>query len=177
MTSDLCMHSTRSTCISTRINYPMHLQLKNPIRKISNIAQYIAQQIAQRCQCQYSGSFIVDSELSCTTENDVIYQARLLSTDGRTALEIRNVTQQWVLSRPAIIIDSLSYQVDSDCLTVIKELGITSCDAVSESKAQDQRPIISASVAAVVVIMLACVGAILIIAFFLKRKLKNHNER
>ena len=161
------------------MNQLSRLQLKNPIMKTSNIAQYIARQIAQRCQCQYSGSFIVNGELSCTTGNDVIYQAQLLSTEGKTALEIRNITQQWVLSRPAIIIDSLSYQVDSDCSTVITELGVTSCDDVSESKAQDQLPLISASVVAIVVMLLACVGATSIIAlyFFLKRKSVNHSER
>ena len=112
----------------------MCLQGENAVKKISDIARFISQQIAQLCQCQYSGSFIVDGQLFCTTKNNVIYQAKLLSTDGKTALEIRNITQLWVLSKPIVTIEEKFYQLDPFCSVVVKELGVTSCDSVSSTE-------------------------------------------
>ena len=87
-------------------------------------------QIAQHCQCQYNSSLIVDYQFVCTTTDyDVVFQAELLPTENRTALEIRNTIQQWVLSNPFITINNISYQVDSKCSTEVKELGVTSCTA------------------------------------------------
>ena len=109
----------------------MCLQEENAVRKTSDIAQFISQQVAQLCQCQYSDSFIVDGRLFCTTKNNVIYQAKLLSTDGKTALEIRNITQLWVLTKPIITIEEKFYQLDPFCSVVVKELGVTSCETAS----------------------------------------------
>ena len=95
-----------------------------------NIAQSVTQQVSQWCQCQYPGSFITNSQLFCTTNNDVIYQALLLPTDSKTALEIRNIIQLWVLSNPTIMLDGKSYHLYSNCSVVVKELGVTSCGVV-----------------------------------------------
>ena len=118
----------------------MCLQGENAVRKISDIARFISQQIAQLCQCQYSDSFIVDGQLFCTTKNNVIYQAKLLSTDGKTALEIRNITQLWLLSKPIIAIEEKFYQLDPFCSAVVKEFGVTSCDTVSSTESLSEPP-------------------------------------
>ena len=147
------------------------------------------------CQCQYSDSLIIDDQLFCATKNDVIYQAKLLSTDGKTALEIRNITQQWVLSRPTIMIGNLSYQVDPNCSTVVKELGATSCHimvtesqpdnqqpTVSESQANNQLPAITTNTILVSVVIvgmiLLCIGLIILFLCCLHiRKSKSHDVR
>ena len=102
--------------------------------KNADIAEFVSQHIAQRCQCHYSSSFIADGRLFCTTKNNIIYQAQLLPTDSKAALEIRNTTQLWVLSKPVIIIDGESYQLDFQCSVEIKELGMTFCDAVGSTE-------------------------------------------
>ena len=104
------------------------LQKEKTFTKTMAIENIIAQEIALRCKCQYSSGFITDSHLFCTIKNNVIYQAQLLSTDSKTGLEIRNITQDWVLSKPLLKIDEISYQLDPDCSIVAKELGITTCD-------------------------------------------------
>ena len=103
------------------------MQKEKVTQKTTTIAQFVAQQIAQWCQCQYSSSFITDSQLFCTTNNNVVYQGQLLPTDNKTALEIRNITQLWVLRKPVIMMDGQSYQLHSNCSVVVKELGVTSC--------------------------------------------------
>ena len=105
------------------------IQNENPERKTSSIAQFLAQQIAQLCQCQYSNNYITDAQFLCTAKDDVIYQAVLLSTDDKTAFEIRNNTQQWILSKPVLMIEQQYYEVDPYCSVVVNELGTTTCDA------------------------------------------------
>ena len=145
---------------------------------VSTIAQFIAQQIVQHCQCQYSANFIVDGQLFCTSDNSVVYQAQFISTDSETALEIRNITQQWVLSRPTITINGLSYQIDPDCSTVANKLGVTSCNIVSESQPNNQLPTISVSVVLIGMTLLVCIGSIIFSLYYLhRRKLKSRSLR
>ena len=80
------------------------------------------------CQCQFSSSYITDSQMFCTVKDAVIYQAQLLPTDNKTAFEIRNTTQLWILSKPVLVIEQRPYQVDPYCSVVVKELGTTTCD-------------------------------------------------
>ena len=110
------------------------LQKEKTLTKIMTIEKLITQEIAQRCKCQYSSSFIADGHLFCTIKNNVIYQAQLFSTDSKTGLEIRNITQDWVLSKPFLKIDGVSYQLDPGCSVVVKELGITACDYEATSQ-------------------------------------------
>ena len=137
---------------------------------VSTIAQFITQWIVQHCQCQYSANFIVDGQLFCTTKNSVVYQAQFISTDSKMALEIRNITQQWVLSRPTITINGLSYQVDPNCSTVVNKLGVTSCNIVSESQPNNHLPAISVSVVLVGMMLLVCIGSIIFSLYYLHRR-------
>ena len=138
-----------------------YLQDNNSTVKIPEIAHFIAQRIMQLCQCQYSDRYIIDGQLFCTSESDVIYQAQLLSTAGITAQEIRNITQQWVLSRPTIMIADLSYQVDPGCSVVVQELGETLCSSV---------PIVVSVVIVVSVLLLLFVGLITAFLCYLHKK-------
>jgi hypothetical protein len=151
--------------------------------KVSTIAQFIAQRIVQGCHCQYSPSFIVNGQLFCASKDSAIYLAQLISTDGKTALEIRNVTQQWVLSGPTIVISGLSYQVDPSCSTVVNELGVTSCNTnnnnmVSDSQPRpnNQLPVITVSVSLAGVMLLVCVGSVIFtLCYIHRRKSMSHS--
>ena len=147
---------------------------------MSAIAQFIAQRIMQGCQCQYSARFIVSGQLFCASKNSVIYQAQFIPTDNKTALEVRNITQQWVLSGSAITINSLSYKVDPSCSIVVNELGVFSCH-VSESQPNHNNhlPVITVSVSLVGVMLIVCVGSVTCIFFIVcylhRRKTKSHS--
>ena len=151
--------------------------------KINHVAHVVAQQIALLCWCEYSGNFIGDGHLFCTTKNDVIYQAKLLPTVKKTALEIRNITQRWALSRPTIMIDEKYYQIDPNCSVVVKEFGVTSCGTVglSESLSTSQPAISTIELVSVtgtgIMLLLVIVLIILLVCCAYRKKSKSSNKR
>ena len=106
--------------------------------------------MAQLCQCRYSSRFIVSSQLLCTAKNDVtiVYQAKFLPSDSKTALEIRNTTHLWILTKPIIIVDNQFYHVDPYCSIIVNELGMTSCGSSSSTEAllPNDKPFLGLSV-------------------------------
>ena len=149
--------------------------------KVSTIAQFIAHQIEQGCQCQYSANFIINGQLFCASKNSAMYLAQLTPIDNKTALEIWKILQQWVLSGPAITINSLSYKVDPSCSIVVNELEVTSCniDITSESQPNNHLPVIIVAVTLSLGMMLIiCVGSVIFTLYFLhRRKSKSHSVR
>ena len=148
--------------------------------KVSIVAQFIAEQIEQGCDCHYSASFIANGQIFCASKDNAVYQAQLISTDNKTALDIRNITQQWVLSRPTIVIGDLFYQVDPDCSTAISKLGATSCGIISETQHNNHNShaVISVSVILVGMVLLVFVGSVIISLCYLhRRKSKGYNMR
>ena len=148
--------------------------------KILTIAQFIAHQIEQGCQCQYSANFIINGQLFFASKNSAMYLAQLIPTDNKTALEIWNILQQWVLSGPAITINSLSYKVDPSCSIVVNDLEVTSCsiiDIMSESQPNNHLPVIIVAVTLSLGMMLIiCVGSVIFTLYCLyRRKSKSHS--
>ena len=109
----------------------------------------------------------------------VIFQAILLPSDGKTAEELRNATERWVLMKPIMIISGASYQLDTDCSVVITEVGDTSCNtlspAASTAGSNDDNIIIMAySIGGGILLLLAIamVVVILTVCVLLRRKSK-----
>ena len=98
----------------------------------------------------------------CTANDDVVYQAKFLPSVAKTALEIRNTTQLWILTKPIIAIDEKLYQVDPSCSVVVQQLGMTSCDSnpSTEARLPDQNPSFGKSV----VELVAVIGAGVLLA-------------
>ena len=129
---------------------------------MASIAQFIAQRIAELCQCRYSNRFIVGGLLLCTEKNNVVYQAKFLPSDTKTALEIRNITQRWILTKPIIVIDEVFYHVDPYCSIIAKELGSTSCGESRSTEASNQNPSLAIGVSVIELSSIAGVGAMLV---------------
>lgn len=111
------------------------MQISNTTDKIADLTDGISKAIVDMCQCLYISNFIVDSRLFCSVDKSKItYQALLLTTDGKTAEEVRNLTQEWVLTEPAVNIQDKMYQLDSYCSVVIDEIGVIACDPISPTK-------------------------------------------
>ena len=98
----------------------------------------------------------------CTANDDVVYQATFLPSVTKTALEIRNTTQLWILTKPIIAIDEEFYQVDPACSIIVQELGMTLCDSnpATEMRLPDQNP----SFGKGVVELIAVIGAGVLLA-------------
>ena len=151
------------------------------------MSQFIAQRLAQLCQCQYSSSSIVNSRLLCTAKNDAVYQAKLLPSDTKTALEIRNMTQQWILTKPIIAINERFYQVDPYCSIIVKELGMSSCDSVPSTEAllpeqnasfgKDIIELVGVIVAGILLVVVITMAVILVLCCVCRKKSKSYDIR
>ena len=142
--------------------------------------------MAQLYQCQYSSSFIVNSQLLCTAKNDVVYQAKFLPSINKTALEIRNATQLWILTNPIIIIDGQVYELDPYCSIIVNELGVTSCGSSSSTEAllPSEKPSLGLSVIELAsisgggaILVLVIMLVIFLVLCYVMKKSKSHNVR
>ena len=116
------------------------------------------------CNCQYSEDFIDGGQFFCpSSRKQIIYQAILLKTSGKTAEEIRNTTQVWVLMKPVLTVSGKSYQLDPYCSVVIRDVGDTSCDVISHDAESSNNEIIYGIsggillIVAVVIIFTLCI--------------------
>ena len=148
------------------------LQVTNSMMKISDISNSISGAISQRCLCQYPSSFIVNGRLFCgENKNDVIFQSHFLTTDLKTPEEIRNLTQQWVLTKPLVRINNKMYQFDPYCSVAVEELGETTCDAISPTEAETDEVALRftlleiASIAIMAVLLVVVIVAFAVIAY------------
>ena len=136
--------------------------------------------MSKLCQCQYSSSYIVDSQLFCTSNNDVIYQARLLSmTDQITALELRNFTQFWVLSKPMLMIEGKYYQLDSSCSVVVNKFRTTSCDIPPSTEPVPEKfnvpnYTLGTAIGLGIVLLLIIIVMIIVVIYFVRKRSKGH---
>ena len=106
----------------------------NTTSKVSDISKAITEAIAELCQCQYTRSFIADSQLFCNGKGEVVYQGQLLTTDDKTAEEIRNLTQEWVLNKPFISVSNQTYQLNAYCSVTIDKVGKSVCNTISSTE-------------------------------------------
>ena len=102
--------------------------------KVSDISNSVTKAIAELCQCQYPSSFVVDSQLFCDGKSEVVYQGQLLTADSKTAEEVRNLTQEWVLNKPFISVSDKTYQLIPYCSVNIDKVGESMCDAISPTE-------------------------------------------
>ena len=131
------------------------------------------------CNCEYSENFIDSGQFLCSSsKKEIIYQAQLLTTDGKTAEEIRNITQNWVLTKPIVTISGQRHQLDPYCSVVIREIGDLSCDPTvptSGVKSGTRGYLVGYS-AGIVLVLSAVVGIIIvamIITFYAVKKYRS----
>ena len=123
----------------------------------------------------------------CTAKNGVVHQAKFLPSDSKTALEIRNTTQLWILTKPIIAIDEQFYRVDPYCSVIVEELGVTSCDSnpTTETLLPDQNPSFGKSIielvsvigAGVLLVLVIVMAVILVLCCVCRRKSKRYDVR
>ena len=105
-------------------HYTQHFQDENPIEKATEISSTIVDILLRVCECPYSLEYVTHSRLLCgSNENEVIYQANLLNTDGKTAAELKGTVQLWVDNAPAIMVGGTLQKVDSYCQVDVTEVG------------------------------------------------------
>lgn len=152
----------------------------NTTGKVSDISKSVTKAIAELCQCQYTSSFIVDSQLFCNGKSEVVYQGQLLTTGSKTAEEVRNLTQEWVLNEPFIGVNDQLYQLNPYCSVIVDKVGENACDAISPTEPtlkSDEKSYagftireISFIVVMALLVLVIVVLAVCATAYFIKRK-------
>ena len=112
----------------------------------------------------------------------MVYQGQLLTTDGKTAEDVRNLTQEWVLNKPFIRVSDQSYQLNAYCSVIIDKVGESVCDAISpteptlKSEKNTYTGFTIRETSFIVVMILLVLGivafAVCATAYFIKRKSK-----
>lgn len=154
---------------------------------MSDIANAITKQISNRCQCTYRSNLIIDSQLFCDDDpNKLIYQAQSLKleSDGRTSDEIHTLIQDWVLTKPSILINSQSYKLDSSRSVIVQTLGNSTCvilsptTGVSEPEAPytpSSFELATIAVVGLILLLILLVVVSLAVFFVAKRSKKKDN--
>ena len=148
--------------------------------KAKDMAQAISEQIAQICNCEYSKNFVDNGQFFCSSsEKEIVYQARLLTTDGKTAEEIRKLTQKWVLTKPFVTISGKRYLLDPYCSVVIQEIGNLTCDPtilnVQSSSVRASGNLVGYSVG--IVLFLSVMVGTISVAFYAVKKYRLKKAR
>ena len=124
----------------------------------------------------------------CIAENDVVYQAKFLPSYSKMALEIRNTTHLWILTKPIIVIDEQFYEVDPYCSIIVNELGSTSCGSSPSTEATLQNQKLFLGMSLIELASITGVGAMLVFVIVLviflvscciykRKKAKSYNVR
>ena len=157
------------------------IQRENPTSKMSAITNATTEQLSEQCQCSYTGSHIVSSQLFCDN-NKLIYQAKFLETSGKTLNEISTLIQKWVLSQPFISINSKPYELDSSCSVFVDAPGISTCalqsttasTLIPQATLRPPSPLELAAVVGVgIILLLLAIVVIGLVTFFIRRSRKN----
>ena len=155
--------------------------------KVKDMAQAISEQIAQICNCEYSKNFVDNGQFFCSSsEKEIVYQAQLLTTDGKTAEEIRNLTQKWVLTKPFVTISGKGHQLDPYCSVVIQEIGDLTCDpttlnvqssSVRSSKGGGNLVGYSVGIVLFLLVMVGTISVVMILTFYAVKKYRLKKAR
>ena len=152
--------------------------------KAKDMAQAISEQIAQICNCEYSKNFVDNGQFFCSSsEKEIVYQAWLLTTDGKTAEEIRKLTQKWVLTKPFVTISGKRHQLDPYCSVVIQEIGNLTCDPtilnVQSSNVRSSGNLVGYSVGIVLSlsVMVGTISVAMILTFYAVKKYRLKKAR
>ena len=103
------------------------------MEKAIDVSSTVVDVLLLRCNCLFTVEHITHSRLLCgSNDKEVIYQANLLNTDGKTAPELMSLIQEWVDNTPQLSVGGALLEVDPYCSVNVTEVGKTEeCDAVS----------------------------------------------
>ena len=101
------------------------------------ISSEIVEAITQRCDCEYSISYIINELFQCSEEQSstcVTYRARLYGTRDQEEMVLVGYVQDWTNSNPDMIqtnqSDSL-LTIDTNCEVVINSFNDSLCTCMS----------------------------------------------
>ena len=116
-----CIHFTASV-----VKYIICTQTSD---KASDIAEDVASEVQMICRCGLSDEYIGGRRLMCGDDNStgqVVFVARMISFDGMNSSDLLPILQQWVQTRPTVIVQGVSMTI-SACSVNLRELSRPMC--------------------------------------------------
>ena len=107
----------------------MHPRKTKQVEK--DIREAVAKAVSNKCNCDFSPSFIRPGRLSCrSTINQVVYRSTVIGTNNNNSSMIVGFIEEWVQSStPAIMVDSFILDVDPSCNVHISSLLEPECSS------------------------------------------------
>ena len=108
------------------VNYIVDTQTSD---KTSDIAEDVAREVQKICRCGLSDEYIGGIRLMCGNDNStgqVVFLARMISFDGMNSTNLLPILQQWVQTRPTIIVKGVPMTI-STCSVYLHELSRPMC--------------------------------------------------
>ena len=68
------------------------------------------------------------------TPNSVIFQGRLIRTNGRNVSELMQDLTQWVSTAPHVVVQGVQLVADTKCSTKLSDLGDSKCIMIQDEK-------------------------------------------
>ena len=108
------------------VNYIVGIQTSD---KASDIAEDVAREVQRICRCGLSDEYIGGIRLMCGNDNStgqVVFLARMISFDGMNSTNLLPILQQWVQTRPTIIVKGVPMTI-STCSVYLREVSRPMC--------------------------------------------------
>ena len=136
-----------------------------PLEKSGDMVQEITKGITQSCHCQFTSDYIGDGRLLCDQEacHTAVFQGRVISFNDRNSTELLQDLERWVSSTPTVVVQGEQLQVVRD-----ETQPSLYCDEEEES---DMLSATSASIVAVILVLLCIITATMFGVIYYKWRL------
>ena len=86
-----------------------------PAEKVEDLVQEISKSIEQYCGCDIPTNYIADGKFTCREDKPelVRFQGRLISTNDRDSSDLLVNLEEWVSSRPTVVVQGKELRVVS----------------------------------------------------------------
>ena len=146
--------------------------MSNSHRKIEDIGNAIAQNVAQLCRCEFNSTLLLNSHLRCFDESPqiVTFRSQLSETSQTSTVELVSYIEQWIGDIEGVIVDGVFLGFQTTCSLVINSLDAVECPGGSTDANDNLGGIVGGVMAAVLLFILVGVAIVTLIVFYIKKQ-------
>lgn len=142
------------------------------MEKNSAFTNEIKSDLSNFCKYDIPANHIADERMVCDSEfsSRVIFQARIILTEGRNISELKENLTKWVSTSPRLVILGVQLEVDKTCSVIIVDFGDTECTETTTSMMNINTVAITASIVPGLCIIISCLVVLFFIIYCKKRR-------
>ena len=104
----------------------------------------IIKAISDRCNCEFPVAFIKSGIFHCwNAPDEVTYRSVIVGTGHHNATELLEFVQEWVNSKPVLLVENFGLWVSSKCRVRILSLRDPQCSSYRQPSADDSTEVTS----------------------------------